>query len=267
MTHALRHRAIASSSHHELGHCHHPHIKATSNHRIFSSSSTSAMDETQRELHEYMKEHGLATVATRDGIVRALQSAYGRQPKLSDLQSLGDQGLNDLAAAVVQEEEDRQKSGGRGGTARPRVKIRVSIPHHRTSHENLSWRLNESILDVTKHYPDLLGEYVEGTCGGQMSCCTCHVYLSASLMKVLDELQLGVTESELDMLDLAYDYRPDHSRLGCQVVLTNAVLQAVLDSTKKNYGDDTMHDNHDEGEVEDSLLTVTLPSGVNNVWK
>jgi hypothetical protein len=23
----------------------------------------------------------------------------------------------------------------------------------------------------------LLGEYMEGTCGGSMSCCTCHVYL------------------------------------------------------------------------------------------
>jgi ferredoxin len=227
------------------------------------------MDETQRELHEYMEAHGLARKATRDGVLRALQSVYGRQPKLSDLQSLGDQGLNDLAAAVAQEEEDRQKSGGRGGMARPKVKIRVSIPHHRTSHENLSWRLNESILDVTKHYPDLLGEYVEGTCGGQMSCCTCHVYLSSTLMKVLDELQLGVTESELDMLDLAYDYRPDHSRLGCQVVLTDAVLQAVLDSMKnERKGDDMKHNDHDDNlEVEDSLLTVTLPSGVNNVWK
>jgi ferredoxin len=225
------------------------------------------MDDTQRELHEHMEAHGLARKATRDGIVRALQSAYGRQPKLSDLQSLGEQGLKDLAAAVAQEEEDRKKSGGRGGMARPKVKIRVSIPHHRTSHENLSWRLNESILDVTKRHPDLLGEYVEGTCGGQMSCCTCHVYLSAKLMKVLDELQLGVTESELDMLDLAYDYRPDHSRLGCQVVLTDAVLQAVLDSKKTNNGNDTKQDDHDEVEVEDSLLTVTLPSGVNNVWK
>jgi ferredoxin len=208
-----------------------------------------------------MEQHGLLAVETREGIMRALKSAYGRQPKLSDLQSLGEQGLKDLAAAVEQEAEDRKRSQGR---ARPRVTVRVSIPHHRTSHDNLSWRLNESLLDVTKRHPDLLGEYVEGTCGGQMSCCTCHMYLSPRLMKVLDDLQLGVSESELDMLDLAYDYRPDRSRLGCQVVLTEAVLQAVLDT--KTAGTELAEGDHTP-EADDSLLTVTLPSGVNNVWK
>ena len=53
---------------------------------------------------------------------------------------------------------------------------------------------------------------VEGTCGGSLSCATCHVIFDeAGFAKVG-----GASEDEMDMLDLAFNVEPT-SRLGCQV--------------------------------------------------
>jgi ferredoxin len=55
---------------------------------------------------------------------------------------------------------------------------------------------------------------VEGTCGGQMSCCTCHMILDKA-----DYQRLGrPSEEEIGMLDLA-DGLTATSRLGCQISL------------------------------------------------
>lgn len=56
---------------------------------------------------------------------------------------------------------------------------------------------------------------VAGTCDGEMECCTCHVYLSASSFEKAGE----PSEEEEDLLDKALDAR-DTSRLSCQVDLT-----------------------------------------------
>jgi 2Fe-2S ferredoxin len=56
---------------------------------------------------------------------------------------------------------------------------------------------------------------IEGTCGGEMACATCHVILEPA-----DAVRLGVASpEEEDMLDLATGVRPT-SRLGCQIVVT-----------------------------------------------
>jgi ferredoxin, 2Fe-2S len=56
---------------------------------------------------------------------------------------------------------------------------------------------------------------IEGTCGGEMACATCHVILEPK-----DASRLGVASpEEEDMLDLAAGVRPT-SRLGCQIVVT-----------------------------------------------
>ena len=53
---------------------------------------------------------------------------------------------------------------------------------------------------------------VEGTCGGSLSCATCHlIFDEAGFAKVG-----GASEDEMDMLDLAFNVEPT-SRLGCQV--------------------------------------------------
>ena len=53
---------------------------------------------------------------------------------------------------------------------------------------------------------------VEGACGGECCCSTCHIYLPQDLFDNLKEAD----EDELDMLDLAIAVK-DTSRLGCQI--------------------------------------------------
>ena len=59
---------------------------------------------------------------------------------------------------------------------------------------------------------------IEGTCGGSLSCATCHV--------VVDDAWVSITGApsadEEDMLDLAFGLEPT-SRLGCQIKMTDAL--------------------------------------------
>jgi 2Fe-2S ferredoxin len=175
--------------------------------------------------------------------------------------------LLELAGAVGREEEEERAAaaaavGGGGGRRRQRpfVRLRFDIPHHSTCFDGIKWRLGESLLDVARNHPEELGEYMEGTCGGQMSCCTCHLYLPGAFAARLEASGLGVSEAEQDMLDLAYDPLPDRSRLGCQVVLTESVLKELLEEAPGPSG------GIDEGSHGEAL-TITVPPGVNNVWK
>lgn len=59
------------------------------------------------------------------------------------------------------------------------------------------------------------GQPLEGTCGGQMACATCHVLIDPAH---LDRLPAPSPEEE-DMLDLVPDATRS-SRLACQITLT-----------------------------------------------
>ena len=69
---------------------------------------------------------------------------------------------------------------------------------------------------------------IEGTCGGSLSCATCHV--------VIDNAWVAKTGSpsadEEDMLDLAFGLE-DNSRLGCQIRMSDD-----LDGLKVRLPDD-----------------------------
>jgi 2Fe-2S ferredoxin len=59
---------------------------------------------------------------------------------------------------------------------------------------------------------------IEGTCGGSLSCATCHVILDADWF-----VKVGVPdEDEVDMLDLAFGLART-SRLGCQIEMSDAL--------------------------------------------
>lgn len=76
-----------------------------------------------------------------------------------------------------------------------------------------------SILEIAhKNGIDL-----EGACEGALACSTCHVIVDPAFYDRLGE----PTEDEEDMLDLAFGLTHT-SRLGCQIVLTEALDGIVL---------------------------------------
>lgn len=59
---------------------------------------------------------------------------------------------------------------------------------------------------------------IEGTCGGSLSCATCHVILDGDWF-----VRVGAPdEDEADMLDLAFGLAQT-SRLGCQIEMSDAL--------------------------------------------
>ena len=61
------------------------------------------------------------------------------------------------------------------------------------------------------------GVDLEGTCGGQMACATCHVILGDDWLAAVPPPE----DEELDMLALAPGVEAG-SRLGCQIIVTEA---------------------------------------------
>lgn len=57
---------------------------------------------------------------------------------------------------------------------------------------------------------------IEGTCGGSISCCTCHVIIDPEWFLIVGK----PNPDEEDMLDLAVGLKPT-SRLGCQIEITD----------------------------------------------
>lgn len=75
-------------------------------------------------------------------------------------------------------------------------------------------RPGERLLDAAQR----AGQPLEGTCGGDMACATCHVIVAAE-----DFARLPPPRAEEeDMLDLV-PAATRHSRLACQIVLTDAL--------------------------------------------
>lgn len=64
---------------------------------------------------------------------------------------------------------------------------------------------------------------IEGECGGELSCGTCHVYLGEPWASQVPP----PSPEEEEMLEVVEDQRPD-SRLGCQVELTESLDGIVV---------------------------------------
>lgn len=67
------------------------------------------------------------------------------------------------------------------------------------------------------------GQPMEGTCGGQMACATCHVLIDP---QYLDYLPAPSAEEE-DMLDLVPDATRS-SRLACQIIMTENLCDMLV---------------------------------------
>jgi ferredoxin, 2Fe-2S len=57
---------------------------------------------------------------------------------------------------------------------------------------------------------------IDGDCGGQCACATCHVYVDSPWAEKLD----ARSDKESDMLSFTNELR-DNSRLACQIMLTS----------------------------------------------
>jgi ferredoxin len=194
-------------------------------------SSSQCQDEEESLVDPFVKRYlSRLHIPSRlhEGLCAALVPVYGKPLTVSHLKSFGKEGLLQLAESV---ESVTPELGNQS------VPLKFDIPHHKTSY-TLQWKEGQSVLDLAKSHPDLLGEYMEGTCGGTMSCCTCHVYLSPRMYKVLKE----PCNAELDMLDLAYEPK-ETSRLACQIRLEGELLQ-----------------------LDEQDVVVTIPADATNVW-
>nr|CCA18923.1 2Fe2S ferredoxin putative [Albugo laibachii Nc14] len=81
--------------------------------------------------------------------------------------------------------------------------------------------LGESLLDVA-HDNDI---ELEGACGGELACSTCHLIFEKDVYDALPE----ISEEEEDMLDLAWGLT-ETSRLGCQIKVSK-LLEGTTGST------------------------------------
>ncbi|KAF9975430.1 hypothetical protein BGZ73_000935 [Actinomortierella ambigua] len=77
-------------------------------------------------------------------------------------------------------------------------------------------KIGERILDIVKDKDDParhdVYQALECTCGGELECATCHVYIESPYYERLPP----VSDAEEDMLEYAIGRKP-HSRLGCQI--------------------------------------------------
>jgi ferredoxin, 2Fe-2S len=60
---------------------------------------------------------------------------------------------------------------------------------------------------------------IEGDCGGNLSCATCHVYVDEQWMDKLD----AMAAMENELLDVVASERKANSRLSCQLILSDAL--------------------------------------------
>ncbi len=92
------------------------------------------------------------------------------------------------------------------------------------SEETIEAAAGLSVMEVGRDN----GIGIEGTCGGSLSCATCHVVVDEAWVEATGKPSLD----EEDMLDLAFGLE-ETSRLGCQITLTDD-----LDGLKVRLPDD-----------------------------
>ena len=93
------------------------------------------------------------------------------------------------------------------------------IAHNGFRHEVLA----EAGLSLMRAAVDNGVRGIDGDCGGQCACATCHIFVEAPWAA-----QTGVrTQMEDDMLNFAAELR-DSSRLACQITVTDALDGLVV---------------------------------------
>ena len=71
---------------------------------------------------------------------------------------------------------------------------------------------------------------IEGTCGGSISCCTCHVIIDKEWFSVVG----SPNPDEEDMLDFAFEVK-ENSRLSCQITVSDELEGLVIQMPEKQF--------------------------------
>lgn len=91
---------------------------------------------------------------------------------------------------------------------------------------SVSARVGDSVMEtaVQNDIDDVVAE-----CGGSLICATCHVYLSPETAALFD----SPDDAELDMLEATASERREHSRLSCQLIVTEALDGHTIDTPER----------------------------------
>ncbi|KAF8937442.1 hypothetical protein BGZ58_002706 [Dissophora ornata] len=144
----------------------------------------------------------------------------GEQQPQSLFSTLGedlyeDDGLKELPNAVSVESNKPVTQTTGATDANDTRKVKIVFETYQKVRTEIDAKVGERILDIVKDKdPSRHGVHqaLECTCGGQLECATCHVYIDYPYYARLP----AVTDAEEDMLEYAVS-RKDTSRLGCQI--------------------------------------------------
>ncbi len=111
----------------------------------------------------------------------------------------------------------------------PKITFLFNDGRERTIDAPENWSIMETAVNNEVHE-------IKGSCGGCISCATCHVYIHPDWMDKVTAADNEQSEEEEDKLDVCFDVR-ETSRLGCQVKLTKALdgLIVALPGTKTDW--------------------------------
>lgn len=131
------------------------------------------------------------------------------------VERMGNQGIKVLRDSILAENALRENHD--------KTPIHVTFKVPRERHEFTLQAMEHDDLEDLVGRGTEVADFVECTCGGNMACSTCHVYVDPEWME-----RVGPpSEEEQDMLDHACDPR-ENSRLGCQLVFSRKMDGLVL---------------------------------------
>jgi 2Fe-2S ferredoxin len=87
--------------------------------------------------------------------------------------------------------------------------ITIHVVDKTGEEQSVTWQIGESLMEALRDN----GLPILASCGGVCACATCHIYVDERLKSVLGSR----SESEDELLSTAGEFRPEVSRLACQL--------------------------------------------------
>ena len=101
-------------------------------------------------------------------------------------------------------------SGSRTYTNTTHRPVTITYVEPDGSEKTVDAKVGQHLLDVAHEH----GVELEGACGGELACSTCHLIFEPAVYDTLPPK----SDEEEDMLDLAFEVT-ETSRLGCQIIV------------------------------------------------